>query len=270
MVTGVNASVLATLQALEAAQSARNGSAQTPSGGAAAPDLSSATSPVVYAGAADAPSLGNALSVQDSLNRAASIADVGVNAGQTILGLVNLLQEKAAQAQAGKGDRAQLALDYRDLISTIDQLAKSAAFQGVGMLSGPASGDLTFKADASGESLLSLTAQDFTADGLGLAGSDLSGQDLSGPLSQVNAASAAVQAGLAQMRAESDQVQAHLGVVSQLAESLGGEGLRGQGDLDADSARLMALQVQQGLSGQRQALANQGPQALLALFRAGN
>lgn len=268
MVTSVNGNILAALQALENAQANRVTDSQTAAqtntaADSAAPGRDPA---VVYAGADGAPNLSAILSLQDGLNSAASIADVGVSAGNAISGLLNLLKEKTAQAQAGQGDPASLNADYKDLLATIDQLAKSASFQGVNLLDGSSSGDLTFKADASGDALLSLTPTDFTAGGsvLSLAGTDLTGSsdDLAGLLTQVNAASTAVAAHLSQLTAQAQQIQTHLGVVSQLAN-----GLSGQPDLDADSARLQALQIQQALSGQTQSIANQAPQAMLSLFR---
>jgi flagellin len=266
MVTSVNASVLAALQAQEKALANRAADTPAPSRDTV-DDAPPARDPaVVYAGADGSPGLSGLLAVQDGLNRAASIADVGLNAGQTIAGLLNLLRAKVTAAQGGEGDPATLNGDYQELLATIDQLAKSAAFQGVTVLDGKSSDDLTFKTDPSGDSTLSLTPQDFTVGGpvLSLAGTDLSGSsdDLADLLSQVDAAGGRLSAQLSQMSAQSDQIQGHLGVLSQLA------GASGQPDLDADSARLMALQVQQALAGQSQAVANQGPQALLSLFRA--
>jgi len=268
MVTSVNANMLAALQAREAAQANRPAESQAGSQTQTADGAGAARDPaVVYTGAAGAPDLSAVLSVQDGLNKAASIADVGLSAGHTISGLLNLLREKTAQAQAGQGDPAALNADYQDLLATIDQLAHSAAFQGVHLLDGSSSADLTFKADPAGDSTLSLSPQDFTVGGpvLGLAGTDLSGSadDLASLLGQVNTASGTLSAQLAQLNGQAQQIQTHLGVVSQLAN-----GLSGQPDLDADTARLQALQIQQMLSGESQGIANQAPQALLSLFRA--
>ena len=73
-------------------------------------------------------------------------------------------------------------------------------------------------------------------------------------------------AGLAQMNGQAAQIQTHLGVVTQLSGALSDQTTP---DLDADGARLQALQVQQALAGLSQGIANQAPQALLSLFRAG-
>ena len=62
----------------------------------------------------------------------------------------------------------------------------------------------------------------------------------------------------------SDQIQTHLGLVSQMQSALSGAGAAGDG---ADGARLQALAVQQALAAQTGPVANQAPQALLSLFR---
>jgi flagellin len=268
MVTSVNSSLLAALQAKEHALANRQNGVQQPvatDGGT----TTVANPAVVYSGSSGTPDLSAVLSVQDSLNRAAGIADVGINAGQTISGLLAQAREKITAAQAGGGDADTSALndDYQKLLQTIDQLARSASFQSVTMLDGSATGDLTFKADVTGQASLSLTPQDFTVGGpmIGLAGTDLTGSsgDLTDLLSQVNAAGAALSGQLSQMNGEATQIQTHLGAVTQLSSALAG----GSPDLDADGARLMALQIQQALAGQPTAIGNQAPQAVLALFR---
>jgi flagellin len=266
MVTSVNGNVLAALQARENALANRTGATPTQEAG---PATGPARDPaVVYKGSAEIPSLSAILSVHDSLNRAAAISDVGVSAGQTISQLLGALREKATAAQTASADqKAGLDADYQDLLKTIDQIATSASFQGVKMLDG-STGDLSFKADASGEATITLPGQDFTVGGpvLSLASTSLLGSSdgIASLLGQMGVASARLSQQLAQMRAQSDQIHGHLGAVGQLQSALAG----GQpADLDADGARLQALQLQQALSGQGAGLANQAPQALLSLFR---
>lgn len=273
MVTSVNASSLAALLAQENALANRAAQSQGQSQSPAAPASDAAGAPaqdpaVIYAGLAAAPGLGGLLSVQASLNRAASISDVGLSAGQTIADLLSLARGKVAQAAAAPDDRTALDADYQQLLATIDQMAGSAAFQGVTMLNGAGSGDLSFKTDPAGEAGAGLTPLDLTTAGLGLAGSALTGSDadLAGLLGQVDAASASAAAQLARLGAQSQQVQTHLGAVGQLQSALAGAA---PPDLDADGARLQALQAQQVLAGQRGGVVSQAPQALLSLFRPG-
>lgn len=266
MVTSVNGNALAALQARDNALASRTagGQGSSPTDGA----TSSRDQSVVYAGATDPAGLGGVLSVQDSLNRAASIADVATSAGSTIADLLKLAREKALAAQTASPDqKTALNGDYQQLLATIDQIANSASFQGVKPLDGSASGDLQFKTDASGQASISLTPQDFTTGGplISLAGTDLTGSsdDLAALLGQVDSASAAIDGQLSQLKSKADQIQTHLGVINQAQSALA----NGSGaDLDADGARLQALQIQQALAGQG-AVANQAPQTLLALFR---
>lgn len=65
------------------------------------------------------------------------------------------------------------------------------------------------------------------------------------------------------------QLNAHLNLVSILNDTLQQQGV-GQlvdADLDTETAKLQALQVQQQLSGQPFSVANQAPGAILQLFR---
>ena len=267
MVTSVNGASLAALLAREQAAanraSAGGASPQPATRPAGAPDPA-----VVYAGASGAPSLSAVLGLTDSLNRAASISDVGISAGQTIAGLVSMLRDNASAVQGGAGDPQALNANYQGVLAAIDQLATSASFQGVTMLDGGSDQDLSFQADLAGGTTISLASQDFTTGGpvLGLAGTDLLGgpDDLQALLAQIDAASGSLGERLGQMSAQSDQIQAHLGVVSQLQSALSGGVPAGEG---ADEARLQALAVQQALAGQTTSLANQAPQALLSLFR---
>lgn len=264
MVTSVNAGSLAALLAQEQAAANRASGAEGAADPALQPDAA-ADPAVVYAGAADAPSLSAVLGVTDSLNRAASISDVGISAGQAIAGLVSVLRDKAVAAQGGAGDPQALDADFQGVLATIDQLASSASFQGVTMLGGGSDPSLSFKADLAGETTLSLASQDFTTGGpvLGLAGAGLLGgpDDLQSVLAQIDAASSNLADRLGDMSAQSDQIQAHLGVVSQLQSALSGQAA------GADSARLQALAVQQALAGETGPVANLAPQALLSLFR---
>ena len=278
MVTGVNPSLQAALLAQEAAllnrsadttggPGASGAAADAGQGGAAAQDPA-----VIYTGSSGAPALSAVRSVQDGLTRAASISDVGVNAGQTIASLLDQLKQKIAAAGASNDDQQKASLDndYQKLLQTIDQVAKSAAFGGATMLDGSAGGDLAFRTDPNSDATLSLSPQDFTVGGpvIGLAGGSLLGSnaDLASLLTQADTASSALNAQLAQMTHQSQQIQGHLGAISQLSTALGASTAP---NLDADGARLLALQVQQAMQdvSQGQPMANQGPQALLSLFR---
>lgn len=72
---------------------------------------------------------------------------------------------------------------------------------------------------------------------------------------------ARLDAALAKLSTFGQKLSAHASVLA------GADNAQGATDLDADGARLLALNVRQGLAGQSAAMANSDPQRLLALFR---
>jgi flagellin len=180
MVTSVNNSSLTALLAQQSAQANR---AQTgASGGSQAANADAATDPaVIYAGTEGGPSASAILSLQNSLNSAASIADVSVGAGQTISDLISEIRGKvtAAQATDDPAQRASLDAEYQSLLQTIDKVAGSASFQGVNMVDGSSDTALQFSAGLSGDASVSLTPQNLTTGGplLSLANTGLTGSD---------------------------------------------------------------------------------------------
>jgi flagellin len=267
MVTSVNSSSLAALLAQQSQQANRNQAGVTAGAQAANADTTQGPA-VVYAGSDGAPSASAILSLLDGLNRAASISDVSLSAGQNISDLLGQVKATATAAQSTSDPTERAALDsqYQTLLQTIDKVAGSASFQGVNLLDGSASGDVQFSAGLNGDTSLSLTPQNLTTSAMGLAGTDLMGSsdDLASLLGQVDSASGTLSAQLSAMNAQGDQVQGQLGVVGQLQSSLAG----GAGDnLSVETAKLQALSVQQMLSGEGYGVANQAPSALLSLFR---
>ena len=264
MVTSVNPSLISGLGVQNRTPTQTQGASQTGQPGGADQSLSNAAA--VYTGGS--PSLSAVLSAQDSLNRAASLTDVGLAAGGSISDLLGLAAEKAnAVAQTSDpGQQASLNSDFQTLLQTIDKIANSASFQGVTMLNGGSGPDLSVQAGVNGAST-SLTFPDLTTSGLGLAGADLSGgpDAIASVLGQVDQASSTVTGALGQMQSQSDQIQSQLGLMGQLQDVLSSGGAS-QSDT-AEAAQLQALQVQQGLMDQGGAIGNQAPQALLSLFR---
>jgi hypothetical protein len=65
---------------------------------------------------------------------------------------------------------------------------------------------------------------------------------------------------------QANQVSAHSAILNQFTGVLQ-VGATADANGGADGARLLALQVQQQLSGQTQPIANQSPQMVLSLFR---
>lgn len=100
-----------------------------------------------------------------------------------------------------------------------------------------------------------------------IAAQDLAGNPSAQPATGVQSDGSSP-ASDAAVPSQSDQITAHAGLVALASGALQeADGGLVNPDLDGEGARLQALQLQQQLSGQTVSIANQAPQALLALLR---
>lgn len=181
-------------------------------------------------------------------------------------------------ARTGQAALALSATAARQLASRLDDIALAARegrADDAAALSEGAQEQVAqaLKAGASligGQSLrLELGAQPFVVEGADLQFEAPPKGLLSAPGGAETLASAATQAAAqardlaAQWDKAAQRVSAHEGVLA-AAERLGQGATR---DLDADGARLMALQVRQSMTDSGLAIANSDPQAILALFK---
>jgi flagellin len=217
----------------------------------------------VSGGAAAAASLDGISGILGS----ASAADVAVGAGGVVESLLGQMRQdalSAADPSASSDTRATLDAGFQSDLAAISQTVSGASFNGVNLIDGS-----TGSAGADGATL---NGVDLTPTGplIGLP----AGASLNDPAS---AASLADQLGKAidnvgqavgQIASQGQAIATHLSVVAQagiaLQPSLSGSINPG---LDADGARLAALQVQQQLTTTSSPLASNTPQAILALFR---
>lgn len=240
--------------------------------------------------------------VTTSLNRATSIADVSLSAGESISDLLIQLKQKAtAAADPGGSAASRVAYnnEFQALLESVASFASNATFDGRNILNGlneagvrptapavvPA---LEFLANANATETLTLNPHDFSLIGLGLdlparaaaAGPPVVTARPAGPplldttenaneaLGFIDDAIAEVSAGLAELGAQAKQIENHTIFVSKLVDALEvGIGNLVDADLAKESARFQALQVQQQLGTQALSIANQAPQALLSLFQ---
>lgn len=212
-------------------------------------------------------------SVTNSLNRATSIADVSIAAGESISDLVTQLKQKATAAADPGGTAATRAAynnEFQALLQSIAGFAANATFDGQNILDGAATTPLQFLANANASATIDLDRQDFSLDGLGLdPAPDLTTvAGAATALTTVTAALNTVNAGLSELGAQATRIENHTVFVSKLMDSLEvGVGNLVDADLAKESARLQALQVQQQLSVQALSIANQAPQIILSLFQ---
>ena len=211
-------------------------------------------------------------SVKNSLNRATSLADVSLAAGEQISDLLTQLQEKAtAAADPSATDATRKAYDdeFQALLASITSFAANAAFDGENILNGTSTTPLAFLANAGATETIPLNRQDLTLTGLGIDGLNLlDATDATAALTAVKAGLATANARLAELGAQSKQIEKHVTFVSKLQDVLEtGIGNLVDADIAKESARLQALQVQQQLGAQALSIANSQPQVILQLFK---
>ncbi|WP_295215951.1 flagellin [uncultured Brevundimonas sp.] len=215
---------------------------------------------------------GSLEAVTTSLNRATSIADVSLAAGEQISDILLELKQKATAAadpSASTATRTSYNDEFQALLSSIDSFANNAIFDGANILDGSATTTLNFLASADGAETIALDRQNLTVAGLSLTGTTLTSQaNATTALAAVNAAITTSSARLAELGAQSKQIERHTTYVGKLSDALeAGIGNLVDADLAKESARLQALQVQQQLGVQALSIANQAPQVILSLFK---
>jgi flagellin len=215
-------------------------------------------------------------SVTSGLNRASSIVDVGVSAGQTVSDLLSQIKTTVLSATDSSIDtaaRGALNTQYESLLNQIQNVVQSASFDGVNVLDG-SSPSLQFLANASGTQFLTVSGQNLSLGGplvsLTQTASITTATNASSVLAQVTSSIAAVNSALGALGSQSTQIGSHITFVNTLSDALNtGIGNLVDADLAADSARLQALQVQQQLGVQAAQIANSSPQTILSLFKNG-
>lgn len=208
--------------------------------------------------------------VKTSLNRATSIADVALAAGEQISDIIIQLKEKAVGASdpsASEASKKAYNDEFQALVASITSFAKNATFDGKNILDGSETDPLEFLASADAEEKIELKPQGMDAAALGLEGLSLE-TDAAAALAAVEEALATSNTALAELGAQAKQIERHTTFVGKLMDSLEvGVGNLVDADLAKESARLQALQVQQQLGTQALSIANQAPQMILSLFQ---
>ena len=215
--------------------------------------------------------------VKQSLDRATSIADVGLSAGESVSDLLNQLKEKVVAAKDSSlktQSRELLNADFQALLRAIASAVDNATFDGGNILNGTLSVGIQFIANADATSFVTLSAKDLNLGGaiieLSMSDSLLTLTGATQALGRLDDSITQLNASLGEIGAQAKQIEAHNTFVTKLVDSLeAGIGNLVDADLAKESARLQALQVQQQLGAQSLSIANQAPQIILSLFRGG-
>lgn len=219
--------------------------------------------------------IANLVPVTDGLNRAQSISDVAVAAGQSVSDLLATLRQKVLAATDNTNDantQAALNADFKSTLTRIQQTISAATFNGSNLLDGSNPSGLKFIANADASATITLASQNLSIGGsiitLTAASSVATITSASALLALVDNSIANVNAAVANIGSQNAQVGAHASFITTLSTTLTtGVGGLVDADVAAESARLTALQVQQQLGAQALSIANQSSSIILSLFK---
>ncbi|MBI1361634.1 MAG: flagellin [Alphaproteobacteria bacterium] len=210
-----------------------------------------------------------------SLNHAQSVSDVSIAAAQQVSDLLISMKGTASAAMAGDlsdDQRQAYNLQFQQQRAQLTQFIQNASFDDANVLNGSKPNGITFIVDAAATQTVTLKGRDFLPGGSVVTLSTTS--DLSSPDAAQHAYDAITQsitnvgAQLIDMSSENKRIEAQAGFVAKLSDALtSGVSTLVDTDVAGDSALIQALQVKQSLAGQAVSIANNAPQALLALFR---
>ncbi len=212
--------------------------------------------------------------VRESTDRAASILDTGIAAGESIMELLNEMKGKAlAGTQAGNSTSAQAALaaDFVQLRDQITSIVANASFDGANMINATPSSAISLGDAAGGNTItvaginLSLGSATISVTGANVL-TDATTSALA--LTNTNNSINALGTQLATWGAGAKRLEVHKTFVGKLQDALNnGIGAIVDADLAKESAKLQALQVKQQLGVQALSIANSSSQTALSLFR---
>ncbi len=213
--------------------------------------------------------------VQSGLERATTIGDVALAAGEAISDLLVQMREKAVAAMDPSLDtfsRAAYDSDFKSLLDQIQVIIENAEFDGANLINGSITNGIEFLADADATRTVTLKSQDMTFGGTIMT---LASTASLGTVSFATAVATTIQTSLdnvnqalANLGSDTKKLEAHGTFVGKLMDSLNqGVGDLVDADLAVESAKLQALQVKQQLGVQALSIANGAPQIILSLFQ---
>jgi flagellin len=219
--------------------------------------------------------------ISDSLNLGASTVGVARAASEQIVKTLQEVKTLVVTAQGENVDRAKIQTDIDAKTALIQGFVDAAQFNGLNLIDGSATTAVNVLSSLNRDSTGAVTAANITVSrqdlattaGGGLAA--LSAVDVSTSSATATAGLASIETLLqtaidaaAAFGSSQASIKSQADFVTNLTDSLkAGVGSLTDSDIEAASAKLQALQVQQQLGVQALSIANQQPQALLSLFR---
>lgn len=209
-------------------------------------------------------------SVKVALATGDSIVGVAITAGQSIADLLTQMKAKIVQAnQAGLDSTSRSALhnDFDALRSQLTTIVASAEFNGSNLIKSGASA-LTVLSTVDG-STITVGAQVMDTTTLTIHTANLtSSASAAIALTAIDTAITLVSSKLANLGSSAKRIEVQSEFTTKLIDILKeGVGNLVDADLAEESAKLQGLQIKQQLGVQALAIANSGPQSIVALFR---
>jgi flagellin len=224
--------------------------------------------------------------IEDGLGMAEAAISVAMAAGEQVIEILNEMKSLAAGGISEAADFAKIEADLLAREAQVTAITSGAQFNGVNLLSDDVDGNgatsltVLSSIDRSGANnsaganaptvtTISVTTADFVTD------VDLSGRT---NVADVTSADTAIDEletflqfaveGVAALGAAKARVELQRDFISKTVDAMEtGISTLVDADMEEASARLQAMQTQQQLGIQALSIANQGPQALLQLFR---
>jgi flagellin-like hook-associated protein FlgL len=205
----------------------------------------------------------------DSMSNAVKTLEAADNGISAITDLVESAQALARQAlqTSDATERSDLAAQFDDVLTQIDELAADAGFNGKNLIDGDDL-DVTFNED--GTSTLTITGVTYDSAGLSIAAAannwagdadiDAALTDLDDALTTLRSQARTFGSNLSTVQIRQDFTKAMINTLQTGADNLV------LADINEESANMLALQTRQQLSTTALSLATQADQAVLRLF----
>jgi flagellin len=207
--------------------------------------------------------------VKTALANGEATLNVAIEAGKSVSDLLIEMKSKVVQAnQAGLDSSSRSALhnDFNELRSQIEEIVKTAEFNGTNLVKSSASN--TSVLSTIDGSTITVSAQSMDQSTLAIASLTLTTSvGSASALTVIDSAISSVSDKLATLGSVSKRIDIQSEFTTKLTDILrAGVGNLVDADLAAESAKLQALQIQQQLGVQALSIANAGPQSVLGLF----
>ncbi|MDQ2090549.1 flagellin N-terminal helical domain-containing protein [Marimonas arenosa] len=212
--------------------------------------------------------------VSDALSLGQSTVAVASAGAEQITNLFNEMKEKVVAATGENVDHTKIDADVTELKNQITAIISASQFNGANLLN-TAGGDITVLSSLDRDASGTVTAANITVASVDFEASlDLTTIDVTSATAadtSLAAMETLIQTavdGAAALGASAKRLNDQGDFVSKVMDAMkSGIGAMVDADMEAASARLQALQVQQQLGVQALSIANQTPQTLLSLFR---